>query len=218
MSLESELCKEQHKCALFEIIEGNLKIHVNTETAHSDKIKKNVENAGKENNLAALQELLTSSKDELKKAIEAVKESLDDKLPKKENSDDEPVIEKKTDDSKTISRDYAGMMPLPVDDYSRHTSIYKQFFAGHMSHDTSSTNYAEVMDDMPKLSMRSDIDAISYKERKDYVRTIQMNALMGGTHNAVDPKIKEAYEMWKLASKFNQLMSFMMYDSVLSPN
>jgi hypothetical protein len=158
-----------------------------------------------------------TAEDELKKAIRAVKESIDDRLPKEDVSDDSDEVKAKPE-AKQGKGDYKGPTLLPADDYSRHTSIYKQFFAGHISRDTSAVNYAEVMDDVPKNSMGSDVEAISYKERKDFVRTIQMNALMGAMHNAVDPQIKEAYEMWKYASKFNQLMSFMMYEKVLSPN
>jgi hypothetical protein len=218
MSLEKELSKDYPKCGHLEIIGDNLKLNVILKATPLKALKdrKKAMNVRKEDNLAELKVFLTSSKDELKKAIEAV--SLDDKLPKEEHTDDVPITEKQSDDKKTISRDYKGSLPLPIDDYSRHTSIYKQFFAGHISHDTSSVNYAEVMDDLPKMSVVGDIDAISYKERKDYVRTIQMNALMGAMHNAVDPKMKDAYEMWKYASKFNQLMSFMMYETVLSPN
>jgi hypothetical protein len=57
-------------------------------------------------------------------------------------------------------------------------------------------------------------EVISYKERLQVARNVQMNALLGGGHNYVPPKDMESYKYWTIASKFNQLLSFLMYDRV----
>jgi hypothetical protein len=57
-------------------------------------------------------------------------------------------------------------------------------------------------------------EVISYKERQEIARSVQMNALLGGSHNHVPPEMKEKYERWKDVSKFNMLLSFWMYDRV----
>jgi len=59
-------------------------------------------------------------------------------------------------------------------------------------------------------------EVINYDERKETVRAIQMNAIMGGEHNYASPKMKEKYKFWKFSSKFNQLLSFLMYDRITS--
>jgi hypothetical protein len=59
-------------------------------------------------------------------------------------------------------------------------------------------------------------EVISYRERVHVARNMHMNALMGGGHNHVPPKDMDAYKFWTMASKFNQLLSFMMYDRAIS--
>jgi hypothetical protein len=57
-------------------------------------------------------------------------------------------------------------------------------------------------------------ELINYKERLDLAKSIQMNSLMGGAHNYVDPSLKELYKFWKVQSAFNRQLSFMMYDTL----
>ena len=65
-----------------------------------------------------------------------------------------------------------------------------------------------------KEKPESGFEVISYKERMQVARNVQMNALLGGGHNYVPPKDMESYKYWAIASKFNQLLSFLMYDRV----
>jgi hypothetical protein len=102
------------------------------------------------------------------------------------------------------------------------------------SYDAATRRYQSYMASLPDGSKRSghsaydsysepqkhtfkakDSELISFKERKEVARVIQMNLLMGGGHNHVDPKQEELYKWWKL-DKFNLLMSFLMYDRILS--
>jgi hypothetical protein len=80
--------------------------------------------------------------------------------------------------------------------------------SGHSAYDS----YSEPKNHAFKAK---DSELISFKERKEVARVIQMNLLMGGGHNHVDPKQEELYKWWKL-DKFNLLMSFLMYDRILS--
>ena len=106
----------------------------------------------------------------------------------------------------------------PVKDaYARHTENYRKFHSEYIKSMASTGEYKSYTAESTSKVVSWVEEAISYKERKELVRTIQMNALMGGAHNPVDTSLKEAYEHWKMCSKFNELMSFMMYDLVISP-
>jgi len=59
-------------------------------------------------------------------------------------------------------------------------------------------------------------EVISFKERVEVARKIHMNALLGAGHNHVQPKDMDAYRYWTMASKFNQMLSFIMYDRAIS--
>jgi len=98
-------------------------------------------------------------------------------------------------------------------DYQRHTGLYKEFMKGY---DIQSDSTAYEFEDAEHKEFEWGDEVISYKERKEFVRCVQMNALMQGEHNPVDPQIKERYEFWKYASKFNLTMSFLMYSSFMN--
>ena len=109
---------------------------------------------------------------------------------------------------------------MAIKDYNRHTDLYKKFHGDYLKSTTMSIvtdhyqSYESEENDTRTFEWGEDI--INYKERKDLVRNIQMNALMGGEHNFVDPSMKQLYEFWKYASKFNMMMSFLLYDTAFN--
>jgi len=110
-------------------------------------------------------------------------------------------------------------VPSPEEDYFRHTEIYRQFHADYLKSTTPANSIYDFYSAAETTREREfswGEEVISYRERKELVRKMQMNALMQGGHNNVDPGAKERYEFWKYTSKFNLLMSFMMYERALS--
>ena len=104
---------------------------------------------------------------------------------------------------------------LPIkDEYLQHTDLYKSFFSEYMKTTQQLSNKYEyyTKEDKKENAFSWGDELISYKERKDYVRKIMMNSLLHGAHNPIDPRTKELYEFWKLASKFNEQLSMAMYD------
>ncbi len=106
-----------------------------------------------------------------------------------------------------------------IEDYRRHTELYRQFMSEQyqpvMQRPDSYYKYAPQGDNGRDAFAWGD-DVISYHERKSLVKKMMVNAVMHGEHNPVDPRKKEAYKFWKYASKFNFMMSTLMYDKAFN--
>ncbi len=148
-------------------------------------------------------------RDESKQGRKKDSKGLENKIKKPDrNKDDEPDTIKDIKPGLSLEEDYA-----------RHTELYRQFHADYLRVTTQAKSAYEFYSAAESRSERNfswGEEIINYKERKDLVRSMQMNAFMHGGHNHVDPSSKERYEFWKYASKFNLLMSFHMYDTALS--
>jgi len=146
----------------------------------------------------------TDTKPESKNPVKK-DESLEDSVEEPSVGDtiDEEVIEVREVDLEKIH-----------DSYEKHTEAYKQFHKQYMASMTisSATDYYHEEEEGSKWEWGDEL--ITYQERKEYVRSTMMNALMQGNHNPVDPGNKERYEFWKTASKFNWLLSTMLYDTL----
>lgn len=57
-------------------------------------------------------------------------------------------------------------------------------------------------------------EIINHSKIRDLARRMQMNAVLGGNHNQVTSEERNDYEFWKYASKFNLMMSFILYDTI----
>jgi len=151
-----------------------------------------------------LDELLKSPKDDEKKDSK----DLEKKLMKTRGKDSEKI----KDFKKIRTR------PSPEDEYARHTELYMRFFSEYMrstNQNHSGYNFYS-SEETSKTQFSWGDEVINYKERKELVRKMQLNKVMQGDHNYVDPQDKEAYEHWKNVSKFNMLMSFHMYANVFN--
>jgi len=127
-------------------------------------------------------------------------------------------IEKKFTDLLKKKDDQLGRNNLFEEAYLKHTQLYSDFMNQYLSMSQSIKNNYEAYSNSQKTTRTFSWgdEIINYKERKEMVRVVQMNALMQGEHNHIDPDTKERYELWKYASKFNLLMSFMMYEKALT--
>ena len=122
---------------------------------------------------------------------------------------------------------YAGVSNVGADSaaYEQHSKSYTRFMNNYL-YDASETNdtygsgndtYYSDFDrktESARLFEQGD-EIINYHERIEYVRASVMNAIMHAPVNHVKPDSRERYEFWKMASKFNQILSFLYYDSVM---
>jgi hypothetical protein len=109
----------------------------------------------------------------------------------------------------------ANPQPDASAEYAKHTQLYRQFHDELMSEYSKAGSVAEYYFDAAeeKQEFEWGDELMGYEERKDFIRAINMNKLLGGEHNGVDPRAKERYEQWKLESNFNFLLSTFYYDT-----
>ena len=158
-----------------------------------------------------LDDLIKPEQDRLDK-LGSTKETKSKKVPPLDE-----IVKNDKKKSRNIPTNSLLKEPIPVDEYARHTELYKSFLSEYRKTiPTNNVNYLYLSSETAKEAETWAPEAITQKEREEYVRVVQMNNLMGGNHNHFDPGRKQAYEMWKYCSKFNELLSFMMYDRVLS--
>ncbi|MEM4267495.1 MAG: hypothetical protein QXK37_01555 [Candidatus Woesearchaeota archaeon] len=132
-----------------------------------------------------------------------------EKLTKKSDSEPKGL----SDTHKVKYREIEEM--LFRENYERTLKSHMNFLLAYLREGASTrvADYEYISQDGRKASNIGE-ELISYDERKEVVRTIQMNALMQGNHNYVSPHLKELYEHWKNINKFNMLLSFMMYERI----
>lgn len=99
--------------------------------------------------------------------------------------------------------------------YTEHTSIYNKFMNSYLYSNDNSV--AIQNNSMPgdNKEVKQGGEVMDYRERKEYAKKVMMNARYGNKtlpHSSETDKLK--YELWKASSKFNQLLSFVMYDSI----
>jgi len=143
-------------------------------------------------------------------------------LPESDDSDDPESDDSEEDESDSIDEivenddvdEYKVFKNHVNEDYQRHTDLYKEFHDQYLETvQTQDKNYEfETADDNPDWEWGQEV--ITYKERKDFTRIMHLNAIMGAPHNPVNPDTAERFEFWKYASKFNQLMSMLLYDTL----
>jgi hypothetical protein len=121
--------------------------------------------------------------------------------------------EKKADSVEKKHHDFEEW--LARENYELMTRNYQRFMEGYingpMQTALKAPKYSYVQEKRGKQFGWGD-EVISYKERTEFVRKMQMNALIGGSHNYIEPQQKELYEHWKTINKFNMLLSFALYD------
>jgi len=124
------------------------------------------------------------------------------------------------DISEAISKlqEAASWQSVADQDYNRHTQVFKDFVSNYVENNgfVDTTKQPYEYQEGQSGSTGNTEELISYKEKVEVARAIQMNALMHGNHNYVSPEAKERYEHWKNLSKFNTLLSHLMYDRAIS--
>ncbi len=130
-------------------------------------------------------------------------------------------------DKQQITLKMDGFEKIHLEQYEKILEQYKRFLAeylreaqnAHASYDKYSAGQDSEEKDKRKFSWGQEV--ITYREVKDIARRIHMNALMSGDyvgdisgHNSIGWQENQEYKFWKYASKFNELMSFILYDSV----
>jgi len=144
------------------------------------------------------------------KPAEAPEESELEEITESDEPDEENIeeIADKTADEEIEPVDAA-------EEYQRHTKLYSEFMNAY-EEQSSPDKYEYQSAEPKKRDFSWGDEIISYQERKNYIRCAQMNSLMQGVHNPIDPQVKERYDMWKYASKFNLTMSFLMFASFMN--
>ncbi|MGM5482414.1 MAG: hypothetical protein ACQESF_03035 [Nanobdellota archaeon] len=101
--------------------------------------------------------------------------------------------------------------------YSTQTSVYNNFMNSYMDEKYEKTGDTKNDISMPgeTKSLKQGDEVIDYKERKEYAKKVMLNSRYGNkTMPHSSQAEKQKYEMWKASSKFNQILSFIMYDSL----
>lgn len=133
------------------------------------------------------------------------------------NNQEPDMIGDAADDENPEIKKAAGI----EDEYMRHAEIYRQFMSSQYQQPaqkaTADYEY-NTSDDSGRAAFAWGDEIISYSERKVLVKKMMVNSIMHGEHNPIDPRKKDAYKFWKYASKFNFLMSTLMYDKALNMN
>jgi len=158
---------------------------------------------------------------EVKKPISRPK-----KKQKKPHVEEQPVVKKekttegKKPEKKSIDEDVKEVKKFepisPDNDYERHTQLYKEAMKSYEGPRLSETAYSYSTEEKKQKDFDWGAEIMTYKERREYVRKVQMNALMGGRHNHIDPEEERNYAYWKWARKENEQMSFQLYDGVFN--
>ncbi|MBN2458401.1 hypothetical protein JXB31_04705 [Candidatus Woesearchaeota archaeon] len=103
--------------------------------------------------------------------------------------------------------------------YLHHSELYCRFMKEYLKDSQAGITMQSAAESLQGSSQKKGFEQgeelINYHERINHVRAVMMNSLMHAPVNNVDLGAKERYEFWKMASKFNQVMSFLYYDSVL---
>jgi len=199
----------------------------------SEKINKDDKNIEK----TWIKEVKKESKEERRYGEKRKKETdnpnLGDKLKPKEEKKKKDII-KIIDDSDKHKEDFDqdveditlkmdGFERIHLEQYQKHLDQYKRFLATYLEEGsgTIASSYAyQTSDDKPKKREFSwGQEVVTYGEIKDIVRRVHMNALLGGNstgtlsgHNQIAWQEAEDFKFWKYTSKFNEMMSMILYD------
>ncbi|MFA6889360.1 MAG: hypothetical protein WC254_07735 [Candidatus Woesearchaeota archaeon] len=167
-------------------------------------------------------EALARAKQEQEKAIQSTKNS-------KLNIEKKAEIEKKKDitvivddedhkeilhdpfkdDLLSITLDMIGFEKFHIQQYQQQLANYARFLSEYLDgkkgifKPQDSYTYTE----QEEKQETSEVEMITFAEMQDYVRATNMNSLLGGTANYVDPGMKESWENWRVF-QHNQIMSF----------
>jgi len=134
-----------------------------------------------------------------KSVTEEIKKTIDEKFKKTKVKEIRPIHKLQHDN-----------------DYERHTQLYKESMKSYDKPSLPKASYSYITQEKNERNFDWGKEVMNYKERREYVRKVQMNALMGGRHNHVNPDEERNYKFWKWARKENYQMSFQMHDGVFN--
>lgn len=120
------------------------------------------------------------------------------------------IQEETKNDNKKIQSNYKQPQ---VNIYQEHFSKYKDFINSYMYNEENSTVSSSQYLQQEKREIKQGDEVMDYKERKEYAKKLMLNSRFGNKtmpHQSQGEKLQ--YEMWKASSKFNQILSFLMYD------
>lgn len=131
----------------------------------------------------------------------------------------------KLDDQKeAITLKMDGFEKVHLEQYEKQLAEYKRFLAEYLAEARLNALGYNPYDDKKEDGKRNfewGQEVVTYSEIKDIVRRIHMNALLSGNssgdisgHNSVSWQEVQDYKFWKYCSKFNEMMSFVLYDLV----
>ena len=143
------------------------------------------------------------------------------------DNNEEKIKDKVKDDFLQIAVKMDGFDKAFLDQYQKMLDSYKRFLDEYLGNNANSVfkaNYDYAANDSSKKEFQWGDDVVNNLEMFDVARKIMMNAAMGGAglsaasagNNTVSHYQREDYEMWKTMSKFNMLLSFLLYEKVMN--
>jgi len=151
-------------------------------------------------------------------------------IPSKENKkdiikiidDEEKEKEILDDDIKQVTVKMDGFDRIFLEQYQKILADYQRFLNEYLNSNANSvfvSKYGYQQDTEKKKEFHWGNEVVSNLEMFDVARRIMMNAAMGSGliaaytgNNSVNHHEREDFEMWKNASKFNLLLSFLLYE------
>jgi len=178
------------------------------------KFRKNIVDRPKDQALEEQNPYVSKTKNNLDEKLDKNKAQKNKQAKKTKTIDDKVGKVKKKSKIKSSEPDISYELKLLNDSYERHSIVYKQAMSHYLQVKANTTTYSTYEDKQTSSQTFFAPEVITYKEIKEVVRVIQMNALMHGEHNYVAPELKTSYKYWKWARKENEQISFAMHEGV----
>jgi hypothetical protein len=156
------------------------------------------------------------------------------KIKKKKSKQDKDIVviidesEKHKDEldeqMEAITMDMDGFEKIHLQQYEKQLEQYKRFLSEYLKeaeYATKAYDAYQEKEDKGKRKFEWGQEVVTFREIKDIARRIHMNALLSGNstgdmsgHNSISWSEGQEYKFWKYASKFNEMMSFVIYDTI----
>lgn len=185
--------------------------------------------------LATIKGIKISTRSKKKQEVNEKDNGLVKKVRKSKDKHDKDIVviidesekhkEELDEQMESITIDMDGFEKIHIEQYQKQLEQYKRFLNEYLKEaQYTAKAYDAYQDDKEKDGKRKfewGQEVVTFREIKDIARRIHMNALLSGNstgdmsgHNSISWSEGQEYKFWKYASKFNEMMSFIIYDSI----
>lgn len=91
-------------------------------------------------------------------------------------------------------------------------SSYSRIMSEYLNNSYNSSYQSKYDSESEERTFRHGDEIMGYHERTKINQKMMMNAMLGKESTDISAEDKQKYEIWKATSKFNQLLSFVLYD------